>query len=57
MAKKLTRGKDWHGWVWKPDGGWPDGKVFYNILPDKAKYGSSAPGRWVRVKFVEVKDG
>lgn len=59
--KRLIQGKDYHGWVWKAKG-WPngeDGYVFFHWAePDRPKRRMGTPtedGKWVRVKFVEVK--
>lgn len=60
MKKKLVRGKDWHGYAWKHLG---DGS---SVIPHGCLMRWAEPtrppekhptekGKWVRVKFVEVK--
>jgi len=55
-SKRLVRGKDWHAWVWKPGSAWPRARAsFYFAEPRKPSRGHTETGKWVRVKFVEVK--
>lgn len=56
IKKRLRRGKDWHGWAWKAGKKWPvPGELFYMAKPDKPFNKLESSGKWVRVKFVEVK--
>lgn len=51
-AKKLVRGRDWHAWVWK----WhEDGKLSHLVNNGERDNYRNLHGKWVRVKFVEVK--
>lgn len=60
--KRLVQGKDFHGWAWKPAGddwapGDPD-RLFHwaeHYRPRKRNGTPTEKGKWVRVKFVEVK--
>ena len=55
-TKRLRRGKDWHGWAWKAGKEWDTpGELFYGAEPDKPSDKPEPSGKWVRVKFVEVK--
>ena len=61
--KRLVRGRDWHAWAWKYDCGgffWSAAprRQFGYTLPRQPAYWkmpADSRGRWVRVKFVEVK--
>lgn len=66
MAKKrLKRGKDWHAWAWKigpplkgDEGiyGFTPGELCHCAEPEKPKRNPpTESGKWVKVKFVEVK--
>ena len=63
MAKRLVKGKDFHGWAWKHTGNDKlRGLFFYaepfrpnRSWPDYIDGMPSEEGKWVRVKFVEVK--
>jgi hypothetical protein len=63
--KRLVRGKDWHAWAWRVGKGSVvrEGYILHWAEPSKPA-GNSYPsetgkptvtGKWVRVKFVEVK--
>ena len=51
----MKRGTDWHAWAWKPMGEWPNRKLFWFAEGTKPDRRATESGRWVRVKFVEVK--
>lgn len=57
MMRYGRQGKDWHGWAWKAGSEWPcPGELFEwaeNKKPKDKQPESS--GKWVRVRFVEVK--
>jgi hypothetical protein len=63
MKKRLKHGKDWHGWAWKFSHPKYIGGALFGITRidrEKPLYPlySLTPqlrGKWVRVKFVEVK--
>jgi len=51
---KLKQGVDWNGWAWQ----FPDGTfcILEGVFWDKPRGNHpSIKGKWVRVKFVEVK--
>jgi len=59
--KRRVRGKDWHAWTWKDTSGTynigrnPSDFVWWaDYAPDKSNHPTDK-GKWVRVKFVEVK--
>jgi len=61
--KRLVRGKDWHAWAWKQNKSGMLGEYpgrFLGFAKGDKPLGDFCPtgagtGRWVRVKFVEVK--
>lgn len=65
MKKQLQRGKDWHAWAWKHTGEGQLKGFFYYAEPARpsrcvgaeiySPVKPSGKGKWVRVKFVEVK--
>ena len=51
------RGRDWHAWAWKAGSTWPrPGELFNWAEPKRPTTRPSETGRWVRVRFVEVKE-
>lgn len=53
-AKRLVRGRDWHGWAIREDG---TGRVIapmYDRTPGSSRQ-ILVGGRWVRVKLVVVR--
>jgi len=54
--KKLVRGKDWHAWAYKSESEglyhWAVARKPIAQMDDDTR---NEPGKWVRVKFVEVK--
>lgn len=58
--KRLVKGKDYHGWAWKHTGNDRMKGFFWYAEPHKPNknwpdHKPSEPGKWVRVRFVEVK--
>lgn len=58
--KRLAQGNDWHGWAWKARGFMADGSdcLFHWAEPARPRARNGKPsenGKWVRVKFVEVR--
>lgn len=54
--KRHQRGKTWHAWAWKTGKDWPKpGELFFFAKPDRPKNKPEPSGKWVRVKFVEVR--
>lgn len=56
--KRLVRGKDWHAWAWKfgKDSICETDSLSFFVVDDpKEADPPSHSGKWVRVKFVEVK--
>ena len=50
--KKLVRGRDWHAWAWKAK----DWGLFFYAEPNRdSNCRPTDAGKWVKVKFVEVK--
>ena len=52
IHEKLVRGRDWHGWAWKEGD-----EIFGDTFVQQEDYPEliHSLGKWVRVKFVEVK--
>lgn len=53
-GRTLQRGRDWHGWAWK----WSDGgllEILPSAHPERERPFANRHGRYVRVKFVEVR--
>lgn len=56
--KRLKQGVDYIGWAWMPRPIWYDAEQLVRcIYPKRPNWNVHAPGKWVRVKFVEVKAG
>ena len=56
---KKKRGKDWHAWAWKHTGE-NDSVIKKNSLlwfaePQRPKRKQTEKGKWVKVKFSEIK--
>lgn len=59
-AKRLKRGRDWHGWVWRAVGKeWrqrgEDGLFFWAEAERPKSRQPTDRGRWVRVRFVQLR--
>lgn len=54
--KRLVQGRDWHAWTWKFGKSWDTpGQLGCFAEPFKLAKMVSETGKWVRVRFVEVK--
>ena len=53
--KRLKRGRDWHGWAFYEAGPTGLGMCHWAEV-DKPKEKPSPKGRWVRVRFVRVRE-
>ncbi|MFA5187171.1 MAG: hypothetical protein WC551_11900 [Patescibacteria group bacterium] len=49
-AKRLVRGRDWHGWAYQ----FKDGSLGYWASITSFQEKMDRNGKWVRVKFVEA---
>ncbi len=56
IPDRKRKGKIWHGWAWKAGKDWnPAGQLFNWAEPKKPKKKPEPSGKWVRVRFVEVR--
>jgi hypothetical protein len=59
--KRLKIGRDFHAWAWKSDDPWFRGFHYYAepSIPGRRRFHNDhcegSPGKWGRVRFVEVK--
>ena len=54
--KRLKRGRDWHGWAFYEPGREGLGMCYWAEVEKPADKQVSPNGRWVRVRFVRVRE-
>ncbi len=54
MKRRMKQGRDWHGWAFKAADADTKGFMFW-AEHSKPNNRPTEKGKWVRVKFVEIK--